>query len=179
MKPLLIAAAGLTLLAWGAFRLYQDPRVQQLFREPRPRPASGSVPAAGKSSVPPEVRISPKRRAKNSPRPATASSPASPPGEEMAANHAAEPEVVPAAVNTVDNNVVTRVILQILAARDLAYGIALSTSDQVIVVEGVVDSMEKRNQILAVLEKAREARRIDAERLTVIQKRPVPVLIHS
>ena len=174
IRTLLIAVGVLTLLAWGSFRLYQDPRVQELFRKSdRSAFPSGSGRAAGKSPAPTEITITPKRPAKSTSRPSAASSPESLQESKKVTEVPAPTEAPaepPAVLNTVENQVVSRVVLQILAARNLASGIVLSTSDQVIIVEGTVDSIEKRNQILDVIEKAREARRIDAERLVVIGK---------
>ena len=63
----------------------------------------------------------------------------------------------------------SRVLLQILAAKKLADGISLMVTDNSVVVAGTVDSDQKRKQILEIIEKGRETRRIDAINLVVRQ----------
>jgi hypothetical protein len=176
MRPWLIVAAVLALLVWGAHRWYQDPRVRDLFRESRPSQISGFGMPAAKSPASREILVAPGGPAKAKARPhaPVASRPAAAVKPKDASDAAEAPAEPPTAMNTVDNQVVSRVVLQILAAKNLAYGVSLSTSDEVIVVEGIVDSVEKRKQILAIIEKARETRRIDADRLIVVQKRQAP-----
>lgn len=78
----------------------------------------------------------------------------------------AEPDR-PSRVNTVPNEEVARVLMQILQAKGLASGLTLAVSDEEIQVGGQVDSPEARESILRILEQGREARRLEATRLHV------------
>lgn len=69
--------------------------------------------------------------------------------------------------NRVPNSEVASTVMQILAARGLASGVSVSASDTRVEVSGTVKSRADREQILDILEKAREARRIDAAALVV------------
>lgn len=72
--------------------------------------------------------------------------------------------------NRVPNSEVASTVMQILAARGLASGVSVSASDTRVEVSGTVKSRADREQILDILEKAREARRIDAAALVVEER---------
>jgi hypothetical protein len=82
---------------------------------------------------------------------------------------AADPaaEVPPAGRNQVDNRTVERVLLQILAAKNLAAGVTIGVTDEFVRVAGTVGSEESRRQNLDIIERGREARQIDAKDLMV------------
>ncbi len=67
----------------------------------------------------------------------------------------------------VPNEEVSRVLFGILRARNLASGISLSVSNDTLGVIGAVDSMDKKRQIIEILEKGRGIRRLDASLLEV------------
>jgi hypothetical protein len=157
----------LVFLAWGAYRLYQNPRVQELFHDPEPKSLSNPILPGETERVrekPAAVRKAEGVRAGiagavPAPKRLTA---AAPPAEEQT-------EEPSAAQNRVANDVVSRVLLQILAAKKVADGISLVVTDNSVVVAGTVGSDEKRKQILEIIEKGRETRRIDAINLVVRQ----------
>jgi hypothetical protein len=176
MRRLVIVLGVLALLGWWAWHLYQDPRVQDMFYGSKVTPAPRSTwrlkveerPAVPRKQQTAAANANGKPQDKADPVPAQEPKQAVP-AAESAAKEPPAPEPPP---NSTPNNVVSRVVLQILAAKNLAYGIALTTTDTSIVVEGTVASNEKREQILAVLDKAREARRVDAKLLLVEPKKP-------
>jgi hypothetical protein len=171
LRRLVIVFGVLALVGWGAWRLYQHPQVQDLFYgsgkavgprsvwkiKTQDRPAAGHTQDMAKSSG------ATAQREKTTAPPAEARKQESP-AVELAATE-------PPAQNSVANDVVTRVVLQILYSRKLVSGVAISTSDTAIIVEGIVDSEEKRQQILAIVDKAREARRVDSRNLIVEPKK--------
>jgi hypothetical protein len=63
----------------------------------------------------------------------------------------------------------SRVLLQILAARRLAGGVSIMVDEESIEVNGEVDSQEKRQQILQIVNSGRGARRVVADGLVVSQ----------
>ncbi|MBM3790525.1 MAG: hypothetical protein FJW35_09280 [Acidobacteria bacterium] len=151
MKAILLATAIVALLAWAVYEFYQNPRVQGLVSGPPPaapsKPLPRSEPAAGRkerASPPKPVRstVQEKTEAAEMPQP-------SPPQ------------------NQTPNAVVSRVLIQILAAKKLADGISIGTTDDAVIVAGIVDTEEMRRRILEIVDKAREARRIEARDLIV------------
>ncbi len=134
-------------LAGGGYLLYRSEPVRQLFESSSPR---REHPLDFLDEV---DEVLPQRTA-----------PEKPPAVTRVAPPAAEPDPGPPAV---PNEVVTSTLLGILKARGLAYGIALSVSDRQLLVEGEVDSPEKRRQILDILEKGRGRRSLQADRLVV------------
>lgn len=168
MRLTVIIVAVLIFFAWGAYRVYQDPRIQDLFREPEPKSLSSPPPEPVATAPVPE-RPAPPRK----PSEVQAGIVGARPGPEQAreAAHPVEEEAKepPAAHNQVANDVVSRVLLQVLAAKKLEYGISIGVTDNSVTVAGTVDSEEKRKQILDIIEKGRETRRIDATNLVVRQ----------
>lgn len=148
--------AALIILSWGAYRLQQEPRVRSLFGSSQKEDSGASFPLENKLVV---VRRGP---------PAGES-----PGEVKAASGAAATQAPPAANapaalhNRVDNATVELVLLQILAAKKLGDGIALSVTDGFVRVAGTAGSEDDRRRILDIIEKGRESRQIDASALRV------------
>jgi hypothetical protein len=70
-------------------------------------------------------------------------------------------------LNQVPNAELGRTLMQILKARKLAAGISISVSNEVITVFGEVQSEEEKTALLEILDKAREARRVDSSQLKV------------
>ncbi len=165
MRLTIILAAILVVVCWGAYELYQDPRVQEIFREPAPQSLSNPPPPVEIPHLPekPEPEKKPAEvwagtvGTTNETKPNRTDLP---PAEE-------EQKEPPAAKNQVANDVVSRVLLQVLAARKLVYSVSIGVTDKVVTVTGVVDSEEKRDQILDIINKARETRRVDATNLVV------------
>jgi hypothetical protein len=171
LRKLVIVLGALILVGWGAWRLHRHPRVQDLFYGTARAPAPRSVwkiqtqdrpAAAGVASIAKPTVVAAQRRNAN----------ASPKEEEKQENVSDEmaASLAPGS-NSAANDVVTRVILQVLATRKLVSGVAISTSDTVLIVNGIVDSEEKRQQILAIVEKARQARQVDSQNLIVEPKK--------
>ena len=75
--------------------------------------------------------------------------------------------IPPSQPSQTPNETVSRVLMQVLAAKGLVRGISLEVSDNSIAVFGEVDSDDKRQRIISVVEKGREGRRLDASRLIV------------
>lgn len=153
MRRALMLLSFAVILLVAVAHVYRDPRVQDLFR---------SVPRAGSARKLP-VRT------------ATPSVPQSPvrtvpaPAPEAAAKNDAPPEErgVPSIPNQIPNETVNRVLLQILNAKGLSRGVSLEVSDASIRVYGEVDSNDKRQTIISLIEKGRESRKLDATGLTV------------
>jgi hypothetical protein len=76
-----------------------------------------------------------------------------------------EPEVVQ---NVVPNRDVARVLMQILAAKKLADGISISVSDEAVMIHGEVSSSAKLDEIVAVVEKGRESRKIESSHVSIL-----------
>ncbi len=153
MRIALKLAPVVALLALGGYWLWQDPRVRDLFRpippaSERPRPAPSRPPA----------KESPRAGGAETETPAET-------GQERVAPQRSETEI--REVAQAPNEQVSRVLMQILAARRLSDGISLGVSDEKIVVSGEVDSEEKRRQVLSILDRGREARRVDDSGLSV------------
>ena len=152
-RVILMLCAGTVLLV-AAAHLYRDPRVRELFRS---APSSASA------------RNRPVRdqgvHAAQTPAPTKASAP------REAAPRAAGPdeqhEAAPVRISQTPNDVIARVLLQVLAAKKLGRGISLEVSDDVIRIFGEAQSAEGREAILRLVEKGREARRIDGTGLIV------------
>jgi hypothetical protein len=169
LRRFVIIFGFIALVGWGAWRLYQHPQVQDLFRDSGHAGGPKSVrkkptqdrPAVERTQEMPNSSNAAARRKK-----AAAAA-----GKKEEGQAAEEQAAEPSVQNSVANDVVTRVVFQILAAKKLSDGVALSTSDTAIVVQGVVDSEGKRRQILDILEKAREARRLDSKHLIVGPKK--------
>lgn len=155
MRRALILLSFAIILLVAAAHVYRDPRVQDLFR---------SVPKAGsakKQIVRPATRApleQPTGGAGSSAAPVAVVKNQAPPQEHDIAS--ARPDQTP-------NDTVSRVLLQILAAKGLARGIALEVSDESIRIFGEVDSDDKRQKIIGLIEKGRESRRLDTTRLTI------------
>ena len=171
MRRIVIVLGALALVGWGALRLYQHPRVQDLFYGTGSAPAPKSVWKIKTQDRPGAVGV--QNMAKPTPAAVRRGQTAAPPKEEETReSQAAElPATAAPAQNSAANDVVTRVVLQVLATRKLVSGVAISTSDTAIIVVGIVDSEEKRQQILAIVEKARQARRVDSQNLIVEPKK--------
>lgn len=164
-------------LAAGGYFVYREPRVQELFR-PIPAPGEGprrTVPAklspeietepdtsarpAGESGGP-EGEASPetvpKAPAEQEPAPA---SPDQSPWNSMTPDHVSQPGP--------PNRETARVLLGILKAQGLAYGISLTVSDEVLGVQGEVSSEEDKTRIIEILEKGRGHRRLETSQLKI------------
>lgn len=71
------------------------------------------------------------------------------------------------AANSVPNEEVAKVLLQILRAKKLADGISLGVSDTEVTLSGLAKTQEQFEQIVRTVEKGRENRTINTSRLTV------------
>jgi len=154
MRRALILLSFAIILLVAAANVYRDPRVQDLFR---------SVPGAGSAKIPvvgPTTRSSPEQP----PRPGPSSSPVAAKRNGVVPQ---ERDVVAARANQTPNEKVSRVLLQILSAKGLSRGISLEVSDESVKVFGEVDSYDKRQTIVSLIEKIREGRRLDATGLSV------------
>lgn len=100
---------------------------------------------------------SPRRSRQPSPTPAR---PGSPRPIEPADRRPSTPPDVP-------NHQVTRVLLGILKAEGLAYGISLSVNDREVLVDGEVDSQEERKRIIQILDRGRGRRELKTDGLVV------------
>lgn len=162
MRSIVCAAGLAAILLWAAYALWRDPRLQDLLRAPAPAERRAAAAGSAATSKKPVA----KRAADEAPEP---EGPGSPAPAAQGKDIADEYERLPA--NTTPNEQLSRVLLQILAARKLTQGISISVSDRILGVGGTVDSEQKKKDILEVLEKARESRIIDASDLLV---RPEP-----
>ncbi len=140
-------------LVWFGYRQYQDPRVRGLFGPtPKRRPPAAALPARDSSED--STFSSHRRNAKQ---------------ERVPQGSKRQP---PQEVPPLANDTFSSTILGILAARGLASGISLSVTDDTIEARGKVDDVEKRREILNVLEKARGHRSLDSSWLVVIGSQP-------
>jgi hypothetical protein len=149
-----IAIAGVALvglLAAAVYFLSQDPKVRSLFESAPAR----ENPLEFLENLP-EPKVPPPVVERKKPQ-----KPAPPEVDPEPSN---EPEVVQ---NMVPNRDVARVLMQILAAKKLADGISISVSDEAVVIHGEVSSSAKLDEIVAVVEKGRESRKIDTTHLSV------------
>lgn len=150
-----IAIAGVVLvglLAAAIYFLSQDPKVRSLFESapPRENPLD-FLENLPEPKVPPPVVVREKPRKK--------------PTREAEPEPPSEPEVVQ---NVVPNRDVARVLMQILAAKKLADGISISVSDEAVVIHGEVSSAAKLDEIVAIVEKGRESRKIDSTHVSIL-----------
>lgn len=153
MRRVLILLSFAIILLVVAAHVYRDPRVQELFRS---APTKDAVKRQPGHAV---VR-----------RPSAPPIPSKPTIPETTVNGTTQSqEHTRASVrpNQVPNETVSGVLLRVLAAKGLAQGIALQVSDESIKVFGEVDSDAKRRDIIALIEKGRENRRLDVTELTV------------
>lgn len=154
MRRALILLSFAIILLVAAAHVYRDPRVQDLFR---------SVPKAGSAK---KQIVRPATRAPLE-QPTNAGSSAAPVAVVKNQAPPQEHDIASARPNQTPNETVSRVLLQILAAKGLARGIALEVSDESIRIFGEVDSDDKRQKIIGLIEKGRESRRLDTTRLTI------------
>ena len=151
MKHLTLGVVVLGGLVWAGYIQYQDPRIQELFGGkhqpevlPSPRPARISQPAPA-----------PSQRKQKKPSQTPAAKP-----EEVRAEKP-DPQSIAA------HRQLASTVLRILAARQLASGISLTVTDDMLAVIGQAADEEKKREILDILENARGHRRLDATLLTV------------
>ncbi len=155
MRRVVILFCLTIVLLAGAAYLYRDPRVRELFR------SAPSVRHGLRNSSAARAKVKPKQsptsRAEGKPR-------------QKVIRLESEPvsELIDKPRNRTPNETVTRVLLQVLAAKDLVSGVSLEVSDRAVRVFGEVESAEKRQAILAIIEKAREMRQVDAGGLIVL-----------
>ncbi len=168
MRLTLIIVALLIAITWGAYHVYRDPRVQDLFRQPEPKTIAVPPPEPVQAAPVPDIPTPP-RKPSDIQAGIVGATPASRQTRAAARPPEEETKEAPVAQNKVANDVVTRVLLQVLAAKNLVYGVSIRVTDKSITVDGVVNSEEKRKQILDIIEKGRETRRIDASHLVVRQ----------
>lgn len=71
------------------------------------------------------------------------------------------------AANSVPNEEVAKVLMQILRAKKLADGISLGVSDTQVTISGSVKNREQFDQIVRTVDKGRENREINTSRLSV------------
>ena len=136
-------------LVWGGYVQYQDPRVRELFGTQR-QPEAPPSPRPARISQPTPPRKKQKKVQKTPP-----TKPAPVRVEE------------PGPQSIATNRQLASTILGILAARQLASGISLTVTDDVLAVIGQVGDEKKKREILEVLDNARGHRRLDSTRLTV------------
>ncbi len=155
MRRIVLLLCSTIVLLAGAAHLYRDPRVRELFRSApkvgRDPKSISTAPSMVKPSQPTASRSKGTHRQTSIPQPR-------------------EPVLEPEDTfrNLTPNETVGRVLLQVLAAKDLASGVSLEVSDRAIRVFGEVESTEKRQAILAIIDKAREMRQVDANGLIVL-----------
>jgi hypothetical protein len=154
MRRTLILLSCTIILLVAAAHVYRDPRVQELFR---------TVPKAGATKKTVLPQLTPRRFGGE----ARANSPTPPAALEEKAVPARDHVAVAPHTNQTPNETVSRVLMQVLAAKGLARGISLEVSDESIAIFGEVDSDDKRQRIINVVEKGREGRHLDASRLIV------------
>jgi hypothetical protein len=154
MRRTLILLSCTIILLVAAAHVYRDPRVQELFR---------SVPRAGTAKKP----VVPQAVPKPSKAPARSATSAAPASTEENSPPARGNSIPTSQPSQTPNETVSRVLMQVLAAKGLVRGISLEVSDNSIAVFGEVDSDDKRQRIISVVEKGREGRRLDASRLIV------------
>jgi hypothetical protein len=150
----------IAVLLGAGYYVYQRPEIQELFRQSNRE----GDPLAFLEDLP-EINPRPVAKRSEKPRrltPVVAAEPA--PEAEME-----QPEPSPEYTNQVANDQLRKVLMQILAAKKLTKGISLAVTDSAIIVTGEVESSEKRKQILDVIDRGREARRLEDQHLTVKQ----------
>ena len=150
-----IATVGVVLgglLAASIYFLSDHPRVRSLFESGPPREDP-----LGYLDRLPEPKVRPTPAPRKAPRKPV--EPVAPPEPQ------AEPEVIE---NIVPNRELGRVLMQILAAKKLADGIALSVTDEAVEVYGEVSSTAQKDAIAEIIEKGRESRKLDLSHLTIV-----------
>ena len=152
MRYLAKWALGAAILV-AAYAVYQRPEIQELFTEP----AAGNDPLAFLENLP---EITPEPQPKAERRPSAARSRA-------LSTSAEDTEESEEYRNQIPNQQLARVLMQILGAKKLAAGVSLSVTDEKVSVVGEVDSEEQRRQILDIVDRGREARRVDGHLLKV------------
>lgn len=154
MQRFLTSVAIVVLVALSGHYLYRDRKLKDLSETGSKVRPSTSDP---KRSTPSKVTASGISR-RSSPRPR-----ATPPNQET--DEATLPKKP--SPNQVPNRELARVLLQILAAQNLADGIWIGVTDEHVQVAGELDSEEKKRQLLKILNGGREARRIDTTGLII------------
>ena len=142
------------------YYVYQRPEIRELFRES----ARDEDPLGFLNDLP---EITPKEKPDSSAEgevPGMERKVESPSQPKLEAER---PESSPTYQNQVPNEELSRVLMQILAAKKLADGISVSVTDSEVSVAGRIGSQDQKKEILEIIEKGRESRRIDAEELRV------------
>ncbi len=155
MRRTLVLLSCTIILLVAAAHVYRDPRVQELFRS---LPAGTGT--AKKRVLPPALPKPSEAPARSATSAAATSLKESPPPARHRGTARPHPNQTP-------NETVSRVLFQILAAKGLARGISLEVSDGSIAIYGEVASEDMRQQIVGVIEKGREGRRLDVSGLGV------------
>ncbi|NWG13302.1 MAG: hypothetical protein HXY20_07200 [Acidobacteria bacterium] len=156
MRRMIVLLCLTVVLLVGAAHLYRNPRVRELFR---------SAPDVGqglKPMVAPAAVTTPDQSASR--RPGEAVRPAA-----VLRQRVRDPKPEDGPHDLTSNEKTSRVLLQVLAAKGLVSGVSLEVSDHAIRVMGAVESVKKRSAILAIIEKAREARDVDATGLVALK----------
>jgi len=151
------AIVGLLLvagLAVGAYYLWSSPQVRELFQ---PAGTSDEDPLAFLKEERSDLRSESRRAAKTGGRGL-----ATTPGVVKEAP-SASPETPPLE----SNQQIARTLIGILKAKGLASEISLSVTDSQVTVHGEVESKEKKEQILEVLNLGRGSRVLDHRQLTI------------
>ncbi len=153
------AIMAVLILGAVGYYVYNLPEVNVLFQsEKRPEEPLDFLENLPEPKIPEPAPRKPRKAPEPSPKPAVAAP----------APQKTPPEVAePVGQNQVPNAVVARTLMQILAAKKLASGLSLSVTDTEIAIHGTVDSREKAREILDVIEKGREYRKINTDDLTV------------
>jgi hypothetical protein len=153
------AIVAVLILGVAGYYVYNLPEVNVLFQsEKGPEKPLDFLENLPEPKIPEPPPRKPRKAPKPNPEPAVAAS----------ASQETPPEASePVGQNQVPNGVVARTLMQILAAKKLASGLSLSVTDTEIAIHGTVDSREKRREILDVIEKGREYRKINTDDLTV------------
>ena len=136
----------LIALGAGGYYLYQDPRVSDLFKPLGKGPQTPS--RANQRSRENEGLKKRQTRQQRATGPTRA--------QEVVETGPEQHQ------NQVPNGQVSRVLRQILLAKKLGSDVSLGVNDQEIVLSGTVRSEEEREEILSIIEKAREAREVNA-----------------
>jgi len=146
----------------GGYFLFQSPQLRELLGSREQRPAASPRPAPARPS--PLRSSSPSRDSPPSSRPEKPTKAVVQPPEEPS-QQPEEPQ--PTIQNQIPNRQLASTLLQIMAARSLAYGVSLSVTDETIEINGETDSEESRAAILEIIEKGRESRKIVIQQLAV------------
>jgi hypothetical protein len=152
--------AGLAVVAGvGGYLIWQDPRVKSLLGPSVSREDPLKFLRDVQVPEPPPRRAEPARPVRK-PEPGRN-------GTGLDDAQQSDPVSGPAALNQVPNPEVARVLIQILKARNLTSGISLSVTDTEIAVFGRVPDEAHLNEIREILEKGREARRVNLSQVQV------------